>query len=70
MLSLLQKMIDHLLQIHVLQIHVLQIRVLQIHVLQIQSVFYKSNPVLILQYAIWSGSILRFADSTVRTTRN
>ena len=71
MLSFLQKMINHLLQIHVLQIHVLQIRVLQIHVLQIhvlqirvlqihvlqicvlqiQSMFYKSNPVLILQYA-------------------
>ena len=39
-------MIDHL-----LQIRVLQIRVLQIHVLQIQSVFYKSNPVCVLQYA-------------------
>ena len=62
MLSFLQKMIDHLsqirvLQIRVLQIRVLQIRVLQIHVLQIrvlqiQSVFYKSNPVRVLQYAI------------------
>ena len=31
--------------------HLLQIRVLQIRVLQIQSVFYKSNPVNILQYA-------------------
>ena len=40
MLSFLQKMIDHL-----LQIRVLQIRVLQIRVLQIQSVFYKSNPI-------------------------
>ena len=39
------------LQIRVLQIRVLQIRVLQIHVLQIQSVFYKSNPVGVLQYA-------------------
>ena len=39
-------MIDHLLQIRVLQILVLQIRVLQI-----QSVFYKSNPVRLLQYA-------------------
>ena len=39
------------LQICVLQIRVLQIRVLQIRVLQIQSVFYKSNPVRILQYA-------------------
>ena len=28
-----------------------KIRVLQIHVLQIQSVFYKSNPALFLQYA-------------------
>ena len=45
-------MIDHLLQIRVLQIRVLQIRVLQIRVLQIQSVFYKSNPVRVLQYAI------------------
>ena len=60
-------MIDHLLQIRVLQIrvlqirvlqirvfqiHVLQIRVLQIRVLQIQSVFYKSNPVHLLQYAL------------------
>ena len=44
-------MIDHLLQIRVLQIRVLQIRVLQIRVLQIQSVFYKSNPVRVLQYA-------------------
>ena len=49
-------MIDHLLQIRVLQIRVLQIRVLQIRVLQIrvlqiQSVFYKSNPVHVLQYA-------------------
>ena len=76
MLSFLQKMIDHLLQIRVLQIRVLQIRVLQIlvlqirvlqirvlqirvlqirvlqiRVLQIQSVFYKSNPVHVLQYA-------------------
>ena len=41
----------HLLQIRVLQIRVLQIRVLQIRVLQIQSVFYKSNPVHVLQYA-------------------
>ena len=40
------------LQIRVLQIRVLQIRVLQIRVLQIQSVFYKSNPVRVLQYAI------------------
>ena len=47
MLSFLQKMIAHL-----LQIRVLQIRVLQIHVLQIQSVFYKSSPVHILQYAV------------------
>ena len=39
------------LQIRVLQIRVLQIRVLQIRVLQIQSVFYKSNPVHVLQYA-------------------
>ena len=39
------------LQIRVLQIRVLQIRVLQIRVLQIQSVFYKSNPVHLLQYA-------------------
>ena len=31
--------------------HLLQIRVLQIRVLQIQSVFYKSNPVHVLQYA-------------------
>ena len=46
MLSFLQKMIYHL-----LQIRVLQIRVLQIRVLQIQSVFYKSNPVHVLQYA-------------------
>ena len=62
MLSFLQKMIDHLLQmrvlqmrvlqIRVLQIRVLQIRVLQIRVLQIQSVFYKSNPVSVLQYAL------------------
>ena len=44
MLSFLQKMIDHL----------LQIRVLQIRVLQIQSVFYKSNPVHVLQYARFS----------------
>ena len=44
-------MIDHLLQIRVLQIRVLQIHVLQIRVLQIQSVFYKSNPVRVLQYA-------------------
>ena len=66
MLSFLQKMIDHVLQIRVLQIrvlqirvlqigvlqiHFLQIRVLQIRVLQIQSVFYKSNPVHVLQYA-------------------
>ena len=66
MLSFLQKMINLLLQIRVLQIHVLQIRVLQIRVLQIrvlqirvlqirvlqiQSVFYKSNPVHVLQYA-------------------
>ena len=51
MLSFLQKMIYHLLQIRVLQIRVLQIRVLQIRVLQIQSVFYKSNPVRVLQYA-------------------
>ena len=41
----------HVLQIRVLQILVLQIRVLQIHLLQIQSVFYESNPVLVLQYA-------------------
>ena len=40
------------LQIRVLQILVLQIRVLQILVLQIQSMFYKSNPVRVLQYAI------------------
>ena len=40
-----------ILQIRVLQIRVLQIRVLQIRVLQIQSVFYKSNPVRVLQYA-------------------
>ena len=40
------------LQIRVLQIHVLQIRVLQIRVLQIQSMFYKSNPVRVLQYAV------------------
>ena len=58
MLSFLQKMIDHLLQIRVLQIRVLQIRVLQIRVLQIrvlqiQSVFYKSNPVSVLQYALY-----------------
>ena len=67
MLSFLQKMINHLLQsrvlqihvlqirvlqIRVLQIHVLQIRVLQIRVLQIQSMFYKSNPVHVLQHAI------------------
>ena len=39
------------LQIRVLQIHVLQIRVLQIRLLQIQAVFYKSNPVDVLQYA-------------------
>ena len=39
------------LEIRVLQIRVLQIRVLQIRVLQIQSVFYKSNPVRLLQYA-------------------
>ena len=37
----------------ILQIRVLQIRVLQIRVLQIQSVFYKSNPVRVLQYAIY-----------------
>ena len=59
MLSFLQKMIDHLLQIRVLQIRVLQIRVLQIRVLQIrvlqiQSVFYKSNPVHVLQYACFT----------------
>ena len=42
----------HVLQIRVLQIRVLQIRVLQIRVLQIQSVFYKSNPVPVLQYAL------------------
>ena len=46
----------HLLQIHVLQIHLLQIRVLQIHVLQIHllqihSMFYKSTPLHVLQYA-------------------
>ena len=41
------------LQICVLQIRVLQIRVLQIRVLQIQSVFYKSNPVCVLQYALF-----------------
>ena len=62
MLSFLQKKINHLLQIRVLQIHLLQIcllqihglqiRVLQIHVLQIQSMFYKSNPVCVLQYAV------------------
>ena len=40
----------HVLQIHVLQIHVLQIHLLQIHVLQIQSMFYKSNPVHVLQW--------------------
>ena len=46
MLSFLQKMIKLL-----LQIRVLEIRVLQIRVLQIQSMFYKSNPVRVLQYA-------------------
>ena len=85
MLSFLQKMIDHLLQIRVLQIRVLQIRVLQIRVLQIrvlqicvlqihvlqirvlqiQSVFYKSNPVYLLQYANLEGqtkSIMVFSE--------
>ena len=47
-------MIDHL-----LQIRVLQIRVLQIHVLQIQSVFYKSNPVRVLQYALFFLQIFK-----------
>ena len=42
---------SRVLQIRALQIRVLQIRVLQIRVLQIQSVFYKSNPVHVLQYA-------------------
>ena len=42
MLSFLQKMIDHL---------------LQIRVLQIQSVFYKSNPVHVLQYAFFCRKI-------------
>ena len=58
------------LQIRVLQIRVLQIRVLQIHVLQIrllqiQSVFYKSNPVDLLQYANLEGqtkSIMVFSE--------
>ena len=35
-----------------LQIHVLQIHLLQIHVFQIQSIFYKSNPGNVLQYAL------------------
>ena len=43
------------LQIRVSQIRILQIRVLQIRVLQIQSVFYKSNPVHILQYTRPNG---------------
>ena len=41
----------HVLQIHVLQIYLLQINLLQIHLLQIQSMFYKSNPVYLLQYS-------------------
>ena len=45
------------LQIRVLQIRVLQIRVLQVRVLQIQSVFYKSNPVRVLQYASISSCL-------------
>ena len=44
--------LQQILQIRILQIRVLQIRVLQIRVLQIQSVFYKSNPVRLLQYAV------------------
>ena len=67
-------MIDHLLQIRVLQIRVLQIRVLQIRVLQIrvlqirvlqiQSVFYKSNPVRVLQYAEISRFLVSQFDLT------
>ena len=70
MLSFLQKMINLLLQIRVLQIRVLQIRVLQIRVLQIlvlqirvlqiQSLFYKSNPVHVLQYAVLYSSEWHF----------
>ena len=52
--------LQQILQIHVLQIRVLQIRVLQIRVLQIQSVFYKSNPVRVLQYAEISVLIFNF----------
>ena len=53
MLSFLQKMIAHLLQIHVLQIRVLQIRVLQIRVLQI----------LVLQIRVLQIRVLQIQSS-------
>ena len=39
------------------QIRVLQIHLLQIHVLKIQSMFYKSNPVDVLQYAFGEAQV-------------
>ena len=56
------------LQIRVLQIRVLQFRVLQIRVLQIQSVFYKSNPVHILQYARSHTTSYIFRDCVNKLT--
>ena len=52
MLSFLQKMIDHLLQIRVLQIRVLQIRVLQIRVLQIRVLQIRVLQIRVLQIRV------------------
>jgi len=48
---------------YLLQIHLLQIHDLQIHLLQIHSMFYKSSPLHVLQYALKTWLMTGFKDN-------